>query len=204
MCKNSIQLFENQYIPCVNWFKISSSFSYIKISSCEPYKKMTFKNRCVVAGGNGLVTLSIPIENGRAQHCAVKEVKIANHEPWQKVHWRTLQSCYSKSPFWEYYADVFSSVYDKNFTYLFDFNLEIIEKLWRRMDKTVQVSVDDSPWDYQHPTLGSNILPNNYQKMAQNVVYEQLFEDRIGFQANLSMIDLLSMEGPEAVHLLRR
>jgi hypothetical protein len=44
--------------------------------------------------------------------------------------------------------------------------------------------------------------PTNFQEDA-SVKYFQVFEDRIGFQPNLSILDLLFCEGPNAIYLLK-
>lgn len=193
-------MFENQYFPCVNWFKISFRFSYIEISECETFQKMTFKNRCVVAGSNGRIQLSVPILHGREQKMPMKEVKIAQHENWARQHWRTLVSCYAKSPFWEYYADRLETLFARKDVFLFDWNIAVLETILPIIDKKMRLNVVADGWPEQ--LFGSEFRPNNFQNRDNQLVYPQLFEDRIGFQPNLSIIDLLCMEGPNAKHLL--
>ncbi len=192
---------ENHYFSSINLFKNSIVKTYIKIFKCESYKKMSFKNRCVVVGSNGLVSLSVPIEKGRDQKCPFKEVKIAAQESWQKVHWRTMASCYGKSPFWEYYADYFASIFDKKYHFLWDLNKDILQLLWRVIDKKKQLVIDNQPIVNER-LLGEDFLPKNYTSAGNPVVYPQLFEERIGFQANVSILDLLCMEGPNTANLL--
>lgn len=190
---------ENQYLPCVNWMKTSINEKYIKIFEYEPFEKRTFKNRCVVAGSNGLVNLSIPLANGRNQKGVMKDIRLANDADWQKQHWRTLVSCYSKSPFWEYYGDMLAPLFERKVAFLFDWNITLIEKLCRWMDKSVQIEVSRDPWNKNEEfVIGEDCQPRNFQDIESHVRYHQLFEDRIGFQPNISCLDLLCMEGPEA------
>jgi hypothetical protein len=207
MSENKLELFENHYLPCINWFKISNNETYIKIFANDLYKKMSFRNRCVVVGSSGKIDLSIPLEKGRDQKANFKDIKTSNNFAWQKQHWRTLESCYRKSPFWEYYADYFAPFYEKEVEFLYDFNFEMNQLLWRLVDKrkkVVEESLDLTTIDYNDVNIiGENILPKNYNVDNQYyVVYEQLFEERIGFQPNVSIIDLLCMEGPNTKQLL--
>lgn len=195
-------LIENHYFPSVYLFKNSIDKTYIKISSCELYKKMSFKNRCVVVGSSGLISLSIPIENGRDQKAVFKDIKIANTQSWQKVHWRTILSCYGKSPFWEYYADYFAPFFEKEYSFLWDLNMEIWRLLWRLIDKKKKLSIENEEVVYSD-IFGSDFLPKNYASFSNTVTYSQLFEERIGFQPNVSILDLLCMEGPNTANLLK-
>ncbi|WP_431215712.1 WbqC family protein [Puia sp. P3] len=56
-----------QYFPNVNLFKISSEFSNIVFEQYETYQKMSFRNRCQITGGEGIINLNIPLEGGRDQ-----------------------------------------------------------------------------------------------------------------------------------------
>ncbi|WP_447641763.1 MULTISPECIES: WbqC family protein [Chitinophagaceae] len=193
---------ENHYFSSINLFKTSIEKTYIKIFSFETYKKMSFKNRCVVIGSNGLVSLSVPIENGRDQRLPFKEIKIAAQQPWQKSHWRTIVSCYGKSPFWEYYADYFAPFFSKEYRFLWDLNVDVWQLLWRLIDKRKVLIIEDQPVD-NISLYGADVLPRNYVRIGKPVVYPQLFEERIGFQPNVSILDLLCMEGPNVEALLR-
>lgn len=194
---------ENHYFPSINLFKNSIDKTYIKIYTCETYKKMSFKNRTVVVGSNGTVSLSVPIENGRDQKRPFKEVKIATNESWQKVHWRTIASCYGKSPFWEYYADYFAPFFTKEYRFLWDLNTEVLQLLWRIIDKKKQLLIENQLIENLE-LLGADFLPKNYVNVPEAVIYPQLFEDRIGFQPNVSILDLLCMEGPNVSAILGR
>jgi hypothetical protein len=50
--------------------------------------------------------------------------------------------------------------------------------------------------------LRDSSKPNDFQLVQNPVRYAQVFEDRIGFQSNLSILDLLSCMGPASKTLL--
>ena len=199
--KKESLLIDNHYFPNINWFKNSIKFSYIIFSPIERYKKMTFRNRCVVAGSNGLVSLSVPIENGRNQKLPFKDVRIARDEPWQKQHWRTISSCYGKAPFFEYYADYFRPFFEHDYVFLFDLNMEIINTINKYIVVNQDIIINDSNSLINGCTAYQEDLPKNFQEKS-SIRYAQLFEDKIGFQPNLSILDLLFMEGPNAKNIL--
>src|SRR5574337_724916 len=94
---NSNIIIDNQSFPIVNWIKFLFSKQNIILLSCESYQKMSFRNRYVLAGSNGLINLSVPVLKGRNQKTPFRDVKISNNESWQLTHWRTITSCYNKS-----------------------------------------------------------------------------------------------------------
>ena len=79
----------------------------------DNYQKQTYRNRCYICTDKGRHLLNIPIKHvggdqGRQKY---KEVLVDNDYPWQRNHWRTLQTAYRTSPFFEFYEDDLAPVY---------------------------------------------------------------------------------------------
>ncbi|MDE1193217.1 MAG: WbqC family protein [Arachidicoccus sp.] len=199
MSINNIQQIENHYFPCINWFKTSNEISYISLLSNEAWRKMSFRNRCVIAGSNGLIQLSAPILKGRNQHAIYKDIRLDYSTSWQAIHWKSIISCYKKSPFFEYYADQLNIFFNKKYSFLFDLNEEIIISLNKYLNDLQ--TVDNIELNIVKIKL-EFCEPKNYYQISQPIVYQQLFENKIGFKPNLSILDLLFMEGPNAKRML--
>lgn len=203
--KKSSLIIENQYFGCVNYYSGLFSASNIVIEQCESYQKAGFRNRCVVAGANGLIHLTVPLENGRDQKCLIKEVKIANRDNWQQQHWRTIFSCYGNAPFFEFYRDWLELFYNREFVWLFDMNLEILFWVKKVLAIPGAVALSDG-FIKSYPDNMSDYrnrwLPKNFQQEESFIKYAQVFEDKIGFRSNLSILDILFCEGPQAKQLL--
>ncbi|AYD46804.1 WbqC family protein [Arachidicoccus soli] len=202
MNNNDTLLIDNQYFPCINWFKKSINYSNIELSLNERWQKMRFSNRCVVAGSNGLINLSVPIQNGRNQKMSFKDIRIANDINWQVQHWRTIFSCYGKSPFFEFYQDSLRPFFEKKYLYLFDLNFEIICTLNNYINNSQLVSRVNDKLKIELSAQLNYCSPSDFQQEEFPLIYTQLFENRIGFQPNLSLLDLLFMEGPNTKNLL--
>lgn len=202
MVSNNRIIVENQLFPVINLIKKSFQIKNMLLLSCEPYKKMSFRNRFVVSGNQGLIHLSIPLENGRSQRVPFKDVKICQREKWQVNHWRTLTSCFNKSPFFEYYQDALQKLFNNTPSFLFDFNLRILHWLKEVLHFPADIAVTcDFPEDVED--LRNRWLPKNFQDDDETILYPQVFEDRIGFQKNLSILDMLFNVGPQATELLK-
>src|SRR5690349_3041544 len=126
MNSNEIIIVENQLFPVINLIKYSFLKKHIVLLSWEGYRKMSFRNRYVVLGSSGLIHLSTPLMKGRNQNVPFKEVRISYMEKWQSIHWRTLTSCYNKSPWFDHYRDDVEKFFTVKREFLFDLNLEIL------------------------------------------------------------------------------
>ncbi len=93
-------IIENQYFPVINWFKMSDINTNYKIEAYEKFKKMSFRNRCIISGSNGLINLTVPLVNGREQKALFREIKVDDSETWRAQHWKAIVSSYSRSPFY--------------------------------------------------------------------------------------------------------
>lgn len=203
---NDTIIIENQYFGTVNYINTLFQHSNIKIEQYESYQKMSFRNRCVVAGSNGLVHLSVPLEKGRNQQQLMKDVRISYSGRWQAEHLRTLSSCYSRSPFFEFYRDAVWGLIEKSPVFLLDLNLAILDWLQKVLRFPGAFSLTEAyirDYPPEVTDLRNRILPKNYQANPPAFNYTQVFEDRIGFQANLSILDLLFCCGPEAQKMLK-
>ncbi len=197
---------EIQYFTPIDAVKALIELKHVKIEQCENFQKMSFRNRCIISTANGLTSLTVPIEGGREQKALIRDVKINNSETWQRTHLRSLISAYNKAPFFHYYIGDIEILLNSNEKFLFDLNLKILAYIIKVFN--IKVSVQFTA-EYQSEYLDvldmrNKILPKNFQKHRENWKprYSQVFEDRLGFQPNLSILDLLFCEGPNAINLL--
>lgn len=190
------------FIPCVNWFKISIKEKYIKIYEFERWQKMSFLNRCTLLGGNGLVNLSVPVENGRDQKGLFRDIKISYSDNWQIKFWRTIISCYNRAPFFVYYREDFERILMTKYTFLRDLNIDLIRLCINYLGVNKDIIIVNDNNLNRLNARDHYLTPQTFQLDPRPLTYHQMFGDRFGFQANLSVVDLLFMEGPEAYSLL--
>lgn len=205
---NIVQVVDNQYFSCVNYYSSLFSYANTEIELFDNFQKMGFRNRCIIAGSNGLINLTIPVVGGRNKKQLMREVKIDQTQAWQQQHIKTILSCYGKSPFFEFYRDGVENLIKCQEVFLLDFNLEIL--IW--LKKVLQVSsnigfTESYITNYEAEFITDNrnkFLPRNFQESNDSINYPQVFEEKIGFQPNLSILDLLFCEGPNAKKLLKK
>ena len=196
------------YFPPVAWLALLWRSEQVTLEACENYQKGSLRNRCYLAGPNGVQRLSIPLETGKHQQKPVREVRIAYDEPWQRQHWRSICTAYGNAPFFEHYADELQPFFEKRFPFLFDFNLEILYFLLRKFGWSSPLSLSVQ---YMLPSQlpeGIDFRPafsgdaSDVPPWFQPVRYPQVFTERHGFLANLSALDLLFCCGKQTSDVL--
>ena len=165
------------------------------------FQKQTYRNRAYICTDQGRHMLSIPIKHvgGKQGKQFYRDVKVDNQYPWQRQHWRSLETAYRASPFFEYYEDDLYSLYHKRHTYLLDFNFSCMEAVCALLNidfpEKNTATYEQSPagiTDMRHLVNAKRPIPL-YQEP-----YTQVFTERQGFVENLSILDLLFNEGNQA------
>lgn len=198
-------LIDYQYFGTVNYYKMLFQYKYIEFEEYERYQKGSFRNRTIIPGANGLINLSVPLQNGRDQRSLFKDIKITYKENWMLQHTRALDACYRRAPFYEYYRDSLFTILASQEEYLMHLDKKLMQWVLKMMKAKLEISYSSS---YQMnmeegvKDARNVFLPNQTIALIDVVKYAQVFEDRNGFQPNMSILDLLFCCGPAATGLL--
>lgn len=193
------------YLPPVSYFSALNAHNYeFILEKEEHFPKQTYRNRTRIYSPNGALDLFLPVIKGSKYHTKVKDVKLSYDFKWQRLHWLSLESCYRNSAYFEYYEDELAVFYNKKFEFLFDYNLEILQWIFKQLKKpaefnfTTEYIKEIAPEDdyrlklhFKEPELITPAKP-----------YFQVFEDRMGFMPNMSIVDLLFNQGPQTKNYL--
>ena len=200
-------LTEFQYFPNVNWFIGLIKTKHVVFELYENYQKMSFRNRMEVVGSGGKVDLSIPLLGGREQKSPTRLVRIDYRSNWQTAHFKTLESCYNRSAFFEFYRDGLRELYNSRYELLTEWDLACFQWVIRRMDVEIKIGFTET---YQGNFAVGSLTdardlfrPNaRMERLNGGRTYPQVFSDRLGFLPGLSVLDLLFCEGPSALRFL--
>ncbi|GGD92620.1 WbqC family protein [Planktosalinus lacus] len=185
--------------------------SEITFEKEDNYQKQTYRNRTYIATPEGPLLLNIPIKHTskgkrgerERSHQKYKNVCIENDFPWQREHWKSIQIAYRTSPFFEFYEDDFAPLYQQQYNFLMEFNLECFKVVSEAlgMDQEIHFTNEyhkevEALEDYRYLASAKN------KTSFSNNPYTQVLEKHHGFLPNLSILDLLFNEGPNALNYL--
>ena len=172
----------------------------------DNYQKQTYRNRAYVYSPNGKQLLSVPVKHTKKDgHQKYKDVKIEYAFNWQKQHWKTLETVYRSSPFFEFYEDEIRPVFQKTHTYLIDLNFDTIQLIC----DCLQIDLSIEKTSKYHRVIPDMLDLRSLTDAKKETIfrfetYLQVFSEKHGFIPNLSILDLLFNKGPEAVSCLAR
>lgn len=194
-----MSLFIPTYFSQISQYKEIINSDLITFEFEDNFQKQTYRNRCYIHGSNGKLILNIPIKHTNSSKKS-KDIEVENNT-WQKQHLKSIQTAYFKSPFFEFYEDDLLKIFNKKYKFLYDVNIDSFQYI---MDSLAY------PNHYLKTNSYENNIPNDFRYLVnakqthlhEPKQYVQMFDDKNGFIPDLSILDLLFMEGPNSISFL--
>jgi hypothetical protein len=212
------------YLPWLGLFhKIAVADLFVVYDDVE-YSRYGWYNRNYILSKNGPILLVVPIKRQFSDQLLHNQVKIDYSENWSKKHIRSIELCYSKSPFFKDYINQFIDIFSKKYEYLFDLNISILKffmkefnietkiKLaselnlkFKKSDRALDLAIKTSATHILFGELGENYAEiNNFENQNIKVIFQKYnhpvykqFNSK-KFMPKLSSIDLLFNYGKDS------
>lgn len=181
------------------WTAIVKGGDEVVIDLGENYVKRSERNRTDIMTAGGVMQLSVHLERANRPRQPMRSMRIDYSKRWQHQHLIAMESAYRSSPYYDYYADRFTKLYQREWHYLVDLNLATLEEvcslLKRPMPRLSESYIEASESDIDLRTK---------QRTTEFFAapYIQVFSDRFDFAPRLSIYDLLMCEGPATNEVL--
>lgn len=218
-----VAVHQPQYLPWLGYFdKIRRADRFCYLDNVQ-YKKNDWQNRNRIKTARGWQWLTVPVQYRFPQK--ISEVTINNTVNWKNKHLQSLVTNYNRAPFFKKFAKLFEEVYSKDWVFLSELNIALIERLKAAFGldrapavKSSELSLREDPTDrlidicrklkadaYLSGQDGVKYLDlgrfeqSGIQVIIQEFVhpvYPQLFKK---FQPRMSVVDLLFNCGPESI-----
>ena len=197
-------LLQPTYFPSISNMVAQVQSENVAFETDDNFQKQTNRNRMYIYSPNGLQLLNIPIKHSADAHQKTRDIKIENNFDWQKIHFKSLEAAYRSSPFFEYFEDDLMPIFNKKHQYLLDLNFETIAfvnhciRFESRSENTTEYFKNVSDLlDYRSLVVGKKDA-NFFE------TYPQVFQEKVGFLNNLSILDLIFNEGKFALDYLKK
>uniref|UniRef100_UPI004055FBCC WbqC family protein n=1 Tax=Alistipes sp. TaxID=1872444 RepID=UPI004055FBCC len=191
------------YLPSVEWM------AHLAQEPCmvdlgEHYIKRSERNRAQILTPTGVMDLTVPLVHANRPRTPIQEMRIDYSKRWQHQHAVALKSAYKASPYFDFYWEALAPFFEERWEGLVEFDRALLDTLLRLLgmeDRRPRFSES-----YIEPS--SELCDLRPKKRTGSTFvaepYVQVFSDRLPFEANLSVVDLLFAEGPAARALLMR
>lgn len=186
-----------------------------------------FTNRNKIMATNGWIWLTVPI-NKDHKFLPNSDVQINNDIPWRDMHWKKIYHSYANTRYFKKYENFFKSIYEKEWTSLFELNLKTLQKIIDilgikvKIIKSSELNVTGTSTEklvnlckaVEADTYVSGIGGRNYMEenlfRKNNIALEyqnytaKPYSQRLSdsFIPDLSIIDMLVNVGPECVQVI--
>jgi hypothetical protein len=204
----STVLVELPYHPPIGFFSQLLGADALWLEGQEHYRKQTYRNRCLILTAQGQQPLTVPVVDGnRSEKVVISALEIDYRQNWIHRHWRTLQTAYGGSPYFEYYADYLHDIYLQKPALLFELNLQFLQFYLRclRLRLPVHITTTYLPPAQSSFPLGlldcrDHLTPKVQASSGPDRTSGRPYSQTFGkdFVPGLSILDLLFMQGPAA------
>lgn len=203
----NVVLLSTAYFAPIQYYCKIFEYNSICIEHWENFPKQTYRNRSVIYGANGLLNLTVPVEKGRSQKTITKDIRIDYATNWQTNHIKSIQSAYRHSPFYEFFEEDINRIISKKYKYLIDLNYKTLEMTfdWMEISPKIKATSEFSPTQNENDfrfSISPKPCHQEEDLTFAPIEYYQVFKEKLGFKPNLSIIDLLCNEGPNAYSII--
>ena len=190
------------YLPPISWFAVFLKVeNEVILEQFENFPKQTYRNRANIYGANGRLSLIIPTR--RTGKRIMKETEISHRENWQQLHWKSIKTAYQRSPYFEFYEEKLQKIFEFKTDSLIEFNLNALKIIQDILKTEKAYSLNN---DYVKIPLEENYREKFSAKKETEFEmeeYYQTFSDKLGFEKDLSILDLICNKGPETLTYLK-
>lgn len=202
-------LLSTAYFPSIEYMACLSKANHVIIEKKETYPKQSLRNRCYLAGSQGVQMLSIPVVKKMGNNTPIDKIEIDDGQDFRNHHFKTIQTLYSSAPFFDYYIDFIKEDIFNPENNLVEYNTAILRRLMSFLKIKVKIDFTDCFQKCVNDKIDLRTVISHKSAFGSFSVvnslpsYSQVFRTKRGFFENLSILDLIFNEGPSASLILR-
>ncbi len=221
-------ILQSNYIPWKGYFDLINMADTFIIYDEVQFTKNDWRNRNKIKSANGLIWLTIPVQQVKLDQKICETVVVNN--VWRKKHWNSINLAYTKAPYFKLYKSIFEELYLNNseqnlskinvaflstIANILHIQTKIIPstdlvlttgKTQRLVDLCEQVGANNylsgaAAQAYLDISLfNKHQIKVSWMDYSGYPVYNQLYS---GFEPQVSILDLIFNEGPNAINYMK-
>src|SRR5262245_22810577 len=111
MAQKRVAIVQSSYIPWKGFFDLIRVADEFVLLDDVQFTKRDWRSRNRIKTKDGLLWLSVPVHTKGRYEQRILDTMISDPS-WSRRHWQTLQSAYTRAPFFDAYAAAFEALYE--------------------------------------------------------------------------------------------
>ena len=205
----------------ISWYVLYAENNF-EISNEEYFQKQTYRNRFDILTGNGVQTLTIPVESTGGERKLLREIRISSEYSGKKTL-QAIHSAYGNSAMYDFVEVELEELFLKEEKFLIDFNMKAHDWTCRWFPKIPKERLIESKIPEERlieskipeerlaePKIHfvKELVGERWKQRGTRPVelngYPQVFADRFPFEKDLSIMDAIFNLGKTSIKTLGR
>lgn len=187
----------------ISWYVLYAENNFA-LSNEEYFQKQTYRNRFDILTGNGVQTLTIPVESTGGERTLLRDIRISSEYSGKKTL-QAIRSAYGNSAMYDFIDVELEELFLKEEKFLIDFNMKANEWSLKWFPKIPKGRLIESKIPEER-LAEPKILDERWKQRGTRPVelksYPQVFADRFPFEKDLSILDAIFNLGKTSVKAL--
>ena len=187
----------------VSWYVLYANENFA-LAQDEYFQKQTYRNRFDILTGNGVQTLTIPIESTGGERTLLRDIRISPEYNGKKTL-QAIRSAYGNSAMYDFIDVELEELFLKEEKFLIDFNSKAHEWSCRWFPLIPKGRLIESKIPEER-LAEPKIIDERWKQRGTRPVelkgYPQVFADRFSFEKDLSILDAIFNLGKTSVKSL--
>ena len=193
----------------ISWYVLNAENNF-EISNEEYFQKQTYRNRFDILTGNGVQTLTIPVESTGGERKLLRDIRISSEYSGKKTL-QAIRSAYGNSAMYDFVEVELQELFLKEEKFLIDFNMKAHDWTCRWFPKIPKGRLIESkipeerlaePKIHFVKELEVERWKTRGTRPVELKSYPQVFADRFPFEKDLSILDAIFNLGKTSIKTL--
>jgi hypothetical protein len=195
----------------VSWFVLYADENF-RLAQDEYFQKQTYRNRFDILTGNGVQTLTIPVESTGGERKLLRDIRISSEYSGKKTL-QAIRSAYGNSAMYDFVEVELEELFLKEEKFLIDFNMKAHDWTCRWFPlipegRLIESKIPEERLAEPKIHFVKELEGERWKQRGTRPVelksYPQVFADRFPFEKDLSILDAIFNLGKTSIQNLGR